>query len=710
MPRGGGVHSVNEKSPQPGTPKLAQKTVWSRRPKEYRGLAVRQFLRRNLLLFIGTAIFIAATVLVFVQIDTVYYSNDKREALDNLFLREDPRGFWADSLWDVLPSQVNTYLIERERAAVSENPRQIESIQARRDQLHGTMQQLMANNPMIWKVSVRDASGNVLLEVAEPERIARQNDWSNSLFFRDWTRVLRRLPRDGNRGIGSLEVHHTSIKGVPEIEQLTRRWRAISSLVGAGMLGFYLLVLWGLLLPTRSLIRALDKGPADEAPLIRRPRRLLEKYYNNLARDATLSVLSTELREYVRNRTVYDPPGLFGFASDLVARLFPVDGVSIVIARWDADARRWSVEGRFPDGPDGAGEEAFVRWAEPCLAAAAEDNGGTAEPQTRGDWEFTTAFWSEEGRVDLLHAHGAPAAGGTREWWFDLYRDLARELRFAVEIMAEQRRLIMTEKRKANISLSRNLGHDLTNIIATSKLELMTIKTFLELPSEELRGAPMKEQIFRESLQALLNSTRFLQETVNLYRSFTYMSHPKYEKVRLCELVEDVRELFQLSISTNVSIELDLDGSLEPLEVEPRLLRLALFNLLANAADAIKRSSSTERPTGVVTIRTARGEAPGTQEIAVEDSGDGIRSADGGLMPPEDIAYIFNLGYTTKEKGSGEGLGLNWVQQIVRDFHGGEISATNRGESGARFVVTLYERAAHGPGATPDDPEGPAQP
>jgi hypothetical protein len=47
--------------------------------------------------------------------------------------------------------------------------------------------------------------------------------------------------------------------------------------------------------------------------------------------------------------------------------------------------------------------------------------------------------------------------------------------------------------------------------------------------------------------------------------------------------------------------------------------------------------------------------------IAVADNGTGILDAEGKPLPDGELEQIFRLGYTTREKEHGEGLGLNWV-------------------------------------------------
>ena len=65
-------------------------------------------------------------------------------------------------------------------------------------------------------------------------------------------------------------------------------------------------------------------------------------------------------------------------------------------------------------------------------------------------------------------------------------------------------------------------------------------------------------------------------------------------------------------------------------------------------------------------------------EIVVEDTGVGI--------PPEHLQRIFDLYFTTKEKGSG--IGLSMVYRIVQ-LHDGEVEVQSTPGRGTRFRLVF---------------------
>jgi signal transduction histidine kinase len=94
------------------------------------------------------------------------------------------------------------------------------------------------------------------------------------------------------------------------------------------------------------------------------------------------------------------------------------------------------------------------------------------------------------------------------------------------------------------------------------------------------------------------------------------------------------------------------------------MLRLALLNLMRNAAEADPGGKVYVRTEGVV--------------VQVRDSGPGI--------PANDMQKIFIPFFTTKAKGHGIGLAL--THRIITQ-HGGTLTAANSSEGGAVFTIVL---------------------
>jgi len=103
---------------------------------------------------------------------------------------------------------------------------------------------------------------------------------------------------------------------------------------------------------------------------------------------------------------------------------------------------------------------------------------------------------------------------------------------------------------------------------------------------------------------------------------------------------------------------------------DPGMLRQAFLNLALNACQAMQHGGSLR-----IHCSAARGRRVA---IAFTDSGVGIK--------PEHLQKIFNLYFTTKEKGSG--IGLSMVYRTVQ-MHDGEIEVQSTPGKGTTFTVLL---------------------
>jgi signal transduction histidine kinase len=115
-------------------------------------------------------------------------------------------------------------------------------------------------------------------------------------------------------------------------------------------------------------------------------------------------------------------------------------------------------------------------------------------------------------------------------------------------------------------------------------------------------------------------------------------------------------------------------GELPDIQCDPRQLNQMFMNLLLNAKEAIENSS--ER--GVIVISTSAG--AGVVRVVIRDNGPGI--------PADQIARIFDPGFTTKGVQVGVGLGLPICYQIVQR-HRGRIEVESRPGEGTELIVTL---------------------
>jgi len=200
--------------------------------------------------------------------------------------------------------------------------------------------------------------------------------------------------------------------------------------------------------------------------------------------------------------------------------------------------------------------------------------------------------------------------------------------------------------------MSAGLAHEFKNAIATLQGYAQLLQS-LELND--------KAQVAAGSL---LNEVRNLSGMVTAFLNFARPQPLQLEEVSVAEVIADCATELE-PLFKELRVELTVDTT-EPLEVraDERMLRLALLNLMRNAAEAT--------PGGGVFVRAREA------TIEVRDTGKGI--------PTADLQKIFIPFFTTKAKGHGIGLAL--THRIITQ-HGGTLTASNAPDGGALFTIRL---------------------
>jgi len=663
-------------------------------------------IQRNYLPILSGIIFFFIVAVIVVEIDRQIYQDRKKEICIHNWDRICP-----ESLTDKLFEQAATYfsLAERMRGLAGNRSILMDRAQKVRARLEKEIARILNSDNCLIGVSIytiRYRDGERIREKIvsqEVDKYNRLNTFSNSLVLRRFwgeTTMPFRSSQTHQR-VGEVVIRYTTPRNFPEIQALTSRYRLYLAgvVLVLGLLYWY--ILRHLIMPIKTITERIDRSQGELPEVLPHARTVLEAAYNDLARDALLNAVTRAMAEHMSVDRLVSRDEIVGGIPELIAPSFSfaaIYAVELVIGegaetpvRWCREALHNPEDARFPRPSERdwieLGRRFDLDWEQTIL-----DFTVSADGKNRIYFAVPIASDREQRRATFLAA--TPCDPLTQEninWNRETLLRLANAIRSGLETLDLQRNLIIREKSKANISLSRNLGHDLTNVIATSKLELDTVRRILKLPPEQReRLSPQQRALFAESLQGLLNNTKFLQEIINIYRSFSYMHHPEYEWIEVNTLVDEVVELFQLSLSRRIRINRSYGNNVPQSYVEPRLLKLAIFNLLTNATDALKRRAMREGDFGAqLWITTSFDPETAAISISVRDNGYGIRNQRGELASPDEIRTIFQAGFTTKRGGMAEGLGLNWVRQIIFDFHQGRLSARNHPEGGAEVSIVI---------------------
>jgi len=156
-----------------------------------------------------------------------------------------------------------------------------------------------------------------------------------------------------------------------------------------------------------------------------------------------------------------------------------------------------------------------------------------------------------------------------------------------------------------------------------------------------------------------------------LHDFLKYAKPPKINKklTNVFSLFDKVRGVVQQKArEQNISIKINCDKNLNVM-IDPELFHQVIFNIALNAIDAMPEGGK---------LKFFASGYKNELIIIVSDTGTGIT--------PNDREHIFELYYTTKQKGIG--LGLPFVHRIV-SMHDGRITVTDNKPHGTCIKIKL---------------------
>ncbi len=239
------------------------------------------------------------------------------------------------------------------------------------------------------------------------------------------------------------------------------------------------------------------------------------------------------------------------------------------------------------------------------------------------------------------------------------------ELQTTIQKLHEmESKLVQSEKMNAIGSLSAGLLHEINNPLNYTLTAISFAGQFKESLNEEMR----------EILADIEEGMKRIRDVITDLKDFAYPEKAGTESVfSIDEVLQPARKIAAGEIE-GVTVEVNLAENLQ-LRGQKTQMTHVFINLLGNAGKALKESA-TKSPK--ITIR---GIAAGDRAvIEVADNGVGI--------PPEIISRVFEPFFTTREVGSGMGMGLSVCHTIV-ETHQGTIVAANQPAGGAIFTINL---------------------
>ena len=274
------------------------------------------------------------------------------------------------------------------------------------------------------------------------------------------------------------------------------------------------------------------------------------------------------------------------------------------------------------------------------------------------------------------------------------YSEVTDRLKHSHELLGLEVRRLREQLDEKNKELARRerlaaLGEMAAGVAHEIRNPLGGIELYASLLDRDLRDMPEQQSLARRICEGVRTADRVVHDIL----AFAGEGEPLFRPTSLDEILDRViGETARRREEGDVALEVDEQLRKLALCCDSEQIVRVLVNLVLNAADAIRSKPNDVGgrvwlrrgpAAGERRVREGDGPADALVAIVVEDDGPGIAEAL--------LQRVFNPFFTTKDTGTG--LGLAIVHRTV-ESHGGRITAANRPQGGARFILWLPSVAA----------------
>ncbi|WP_197058208.1 PAS domain-containing sensor histidine kinase [Brevibacillus thermoruber] len=274
--------------------------------------------------------------------------------------------------------------------------------------------------------------------------------------------------------------------------------------------------------------------------------------------------------------------------------------------------------------------------------------------------ETEVSLEDENKQTRIIRAVASPFNGGV----LAVLEDVSQVKLLEAHVRQSERLALMGQ-------ITSGIAHELKNPLAV-------LASTSELLKEEMADlAPA--QMIQTLVTDIEEEIKRMSEIVSEFLAFVRMRHEEVGEVEMDRLMDRVLHLLRIKLNeANVRVIRSYEPLLPPAKGRQNKLLQVFLNLLLNSVEAMPNG-------GTITIQMKR-DGPWLT-VSIADSGVGISE--------QDLQWLFNPFFSTKERGNG--LGLTIARDIVVE-HGGDIqieSVVNQGTTvRCRFPIAIKEGAA----------------
>ena len=233
------------------------------------------------------------------------------------------------------------------------------------------------------------------------------------------------------------------------------------------------------------------------------------------------------------------------------------------------------------------------------------------------------------------------------------------------ELKANREQLVKAEKDAAWREMARQVAHDIKNPLTPIKLSVDLLKRARD------ENSPDFERILQRTIDTVSRQVDNLRDIASDFNALTGSATAKPVVFDAGDLADEVLEL-NAAWAEERGVKVRRTGTGGQVEVDPRLLRRVLINLVSNAFEAMGAGGELcvdvrPRPDGERLV------------ISITDNGPGI---------PEDVrARLFEPYFTTRTTGTG--LGLAIAKRVIEEMGGEIVLEPSQPAPGTTARITL---------------------
>ncbi|QEN07483.1 PAS domain-containing sensor histidine kinase [Oceanispirochaeta crateris] len=228
----------------------------------------------------------------------------------------------------------------------------------------------------------------------------------------------------------------------------------------------------------------------------------------------------------------------------------------------------------------------------------------------------------------------------------------------------EEARLRRAESLASMTTMAASVAHEIKNPLGSISIYLQLMQKSLNSDKDSCRAD------LEEYLSVISEEVERLNSIVVDYLFAVRPMDTHLVPTSMNTIIQELITFVQYELmEAGITVEENLQNDLPLLNLDEKLIKQALLNIIKNALAAMEEG-------GTLSIKTFIKD--NLVQIKIQDTGVGI--------PADLVSKIFEPYFTTKDNGSG--LGLTVVYKVIKE-HGGELRVFSKEGEGTTFTILL---------------------